>query len=128
MIGHGSLLSRILYTWADIYSKQLQSGDDYSLLKPTYSIWLLAENLIATDNDHLHACHLLRDTKGRTLLNHGGIWLLELDKFRTGVVRNEHERWLQFFRKADQFDDDEITRLDDHPGDETGHDHIASIF
>ncbi|WP_204369209.1 Rpn family recombination-promoting nuclease/putative transposase [Methylocucumis oryzae] len=38
------LPARMIYNWADIYSQQLQSGQDYSLLKPTYAIWLLAEN------------------------------------------------------------------------------------
>ena len=30
-----------MYTWADIYSQQLQGGEKYHQLRPTYSIWLL---------------------------------------------------------------------------------------
>ena len=104
LLGYGHLSARILYTWADIYSQQLQSGNDYRLLKPTYSIWLLAENLIPDDGDYLHA-YQLRDAKGRTLLDHGGIWLLELDKFSTQTVENEQQRWLQFFKAGEQLDD-----------------------
>ena len=107
MLNYGHLSARILYTWADIYSQQLQSGNDYRLLKPTYSIWLLAENLIAGDDDYLHA-YQLRDAKGRTLLDHGGIWLLELDKFSTQTVENEQQRWLQFFKAGEQLDDIEL--------------------
>ncbi|HLA35532.1 MAG TPA: Rpn family recombination-promoting nuclease/putative transposase, partial [Rhodocyclaceae bacterium] len=104
LLVYGHLSARILYTWADIYSQQLQSGNDYRLLKPTYSIWLLAENLIPDDGDYLHA-YQLRDAKGRTLLDHGGIWLLELDKFSTQTVENEQQRWLQFFKAGEQLDD-----------------------
>ncbi|HLA35301.1 MAG TPA: Rpn family recombination-promoting nuclease/putative transposase [Rhodocyclaceae bacterium] len=104
LLGYGHLSARILYTWADIYSQQLQSGNDYRMLKPTYAIWLLAENLVASDTDYLHA-YQLRDAKGRILLDHGGIWLLELDKFSTQTVENEQQRWLQFFKAGEQLDD-----------------------
>ncbi|CAK0771593.1 conserved hypothetical protein [Gammaproteobacteria bacterium] len=104
LVSYHYLPARILYTWADIYSQQLQSGNDYTLLRPTYAIWLLAENLIPNDNDYLHAFQL-RDTKGRMLINHGGIWLLELEKFATQLIENEQQRWLQFFKTGDQLDD-----------------------
>ncbi|MGH8557592.1 MAG: Rpn family recombination-promoting nuclease/putative transposase [Methylococcales bacterium] len=68
---YGHLPVRMLYTWADIYSQQLASGQDYHLLNPTYSIWLLAENLIA-DEDYAHN-YKLRDDNGRMLIEHGGI-------------------------------------------------------
>ncbi|HLA35125.1 MAG TPA: Rpn family recombination-promoting nuclease/putative transposase, partial [Rhodocyclaceae bacterium] len=80
MVSYRHLLSRILYTWTDIYSQQLQSGAEYHKLQPTYSIWLLAEDSIPEDDDYLHAFKM-RDAKGRALSDHGGIWLLELDKF-----------------------------------------------
>ena len=41
------LPARILYGWADLYSAQLASGQDYGDLKPTYAIWLLGETLLA---------------------------------------------------------------------------------
>ena len=104
LLGYAHLPARMVYAWADIYSQQLQSGDDYRLLKPTYAIWLLAENLIATDDDYLHA-YQMRDAQGRSLIDHGGIWLLELDKFGVPTVENEQQRWLQFFKAGEQLDD-----------------------
>ena len=101
---HCHLPARILYNWAEMYSQQLQSGNDYSLLRPTYAIWLLGENLIRTDNDYLHAYRFC-DKQGRTLVDHGGVWLLELAKFTSQCIENEQQRWLQFFRKGDQLDD-----------------------
>ena len=84
---------------ADIYSQQLQSGDDYHLLQPTYSIWLLNDNVVADDQDYLHE-YKLRDANGHCLIEHGGIWLLELEKFNDRKVRNEEERWLLFFKEG----------------------------
>ncbi len=95
---------RIVYNWADIYSQQLKSGDDYGQLKPTYAIWLLAENLLTGDNDYSHH-YKLRDDQGRTFTQHGGIWLLELNKFNTSHIDSEEERWLMFFKEGEQLND-----------------------
>ena len=99
-----SLLSRILYTWADLYSQQLHSGQDYTALQPTYSIWLLAESLFPNDPDYARNFQL-RDNRGQTLTNHGGIWLLELNKFATQQVDTEQQRWLKFFKEGEQLND-----------------------
>lgn len=107
LLSYFHLPARILYTWADIYSQQLQNGNDYHLLRPTYAIWLLAENLLPNDSDYLHA-YQLRDTKGRALLDHGGIWLLELEKFTAQRIETEQQRWLQFFKDGDRLDDSEL--------------------
>ena len=107
MVSYRHLLSRILYTWTDIYSQQLQSGAEYHKLRPTYSIWLLAEDSIPEDDDYLHAFKM-RDAKGRALSDHGGIWLLELDKFGSQTAENDHQRWLLFFKQGEQLDDDAL--------------------
>ncbi len=98
------LHNRVLYNWADIYSQQLQRGSDYRLLKPTYAIWLLGENLIQTDSDYRHI-YQFRDEQARILMNHGGIWLLELEKFSVQRIENEQQRWLQFFKDGEKLDD-----------------------
>jgi predicted transposase/invertase (TIGR01784 family) len=94
-----------LYTWADIYTKQLQQGLDYRQLRPTYSIWLLAENLIKADSDYIHSFKI-RDNKGRCLSQHCGIWLLELEKFNAQQIENEQQRWLNFFKTGEQLNDE----------------------
>ena len=103
LINRAYLPERIVYNWADIYSQQLHSGDDYTLLKPTYAIWLLAENLLKNDDDYLH-CYKLRDQKNRNLID-GGIWLLELTKFSASSIKSEDERWLKFFKDGEELDD-----------------------
>lgn len=107
MVAHTDLPERIIYNWTDIYSQQLKSGEDYGILKPTYSIWLLADSLLNNDANYFH-CYKLRDEKGQILVNAGGIWLLELEKFKADTVKSEEQRWLQFFKKGEQLDDNTL--------------------
>ncbi len=107
LTSYGHLPARIIYNWADIYSQQLKSGQDYLQLRPTYSIWLLAENLISDDNETVHH-YKMRDEQGNTLTQHGGIWLLELKKFKANHVETEDQRWLKFFREGEQLNDEAL--------------------
>lgn len=104
LLNYPSLPARILYNWADIYTQQLQSGQDYGLLKPTYTIWLLAENVLKNDSVYLHN-YKLRDESGAQLHEHGGIWLVELNKFNIPEVETEDQRWLKFFKDGESLDD-----------------------
>ena len=105
LVNFANLSERIVYNWADIYSQQLQQGEGYHQLMPTYSIWLLAENLIKEDLDYIHVFKM-RDNKGRALNNHCGIWLLELQKFSAPQVENEQQRWIRFFKEGEQLNDE----------------------
>jgi len=107
LTGYGHLPARIIYNRADIYSQQLKSGQDYLQLRPTYSIWLLAENLISDDNETVHH-YKMRDEKGNTLTQHGGIWLPELKKFKANHIETEDQRWLKFFREGEQLNDEAL--------------------
>jgi len=44
------LAERMLFNWASIYHSQLTSGQDYTKLKPTTSIWLLEDALFSPEN------------------------------------------------------------------------------
>jgi predicted transposase/invertase (TIGR01784 family) len=103
---YSDLPARMVYTWGDIYCKQLQSGSDFANLKPTYSIWLMGKNAIKDDDKYVHA-YKLRDDTGKLLTDHGGIWLLELEKFSTVHVENEQERWIQFFKTGNSLNDEQ---------------------
>jgi predicted transposase/invertase (TIGR01784 family) len=107
LTSYSHLPARIIYNWADIYSQQLKSGQDYGELKPTYAIWLLAENLITDDSDYVHH-YKVRDEQGKTFTQHGGIWLLELDKFKANRIESEDQRWLQFFKVGEQLNDESL--------------------
>ncbi|WPL19662.1 PD-(D/E)XK nuclease family transposase [Thiorhodovibrio winogradskyi] len=107
LLSYRDLPARISYGWADLYSSQLSDGEPYSTLKPTYAIWLLAEDLLPDPDAYLHDFRL-RDPQGRSLLNHGGIWLLELNKFHAEWVNTEQERWLKFFKEGVTLDTDAL--------------------
>ena len=107
LTSYSHLPARIIYNWADIYSQQLKSGQDYGELRPTYAIWLLAENLITDDSDYVHH-YKVRDEQGKTFTQHGGIWLLELDKFKANRIESEDQRWLQFFKVGEQLNDESL--------------------
>jgi predicted transposase/invertase (TIGR01784 family) len=107
LTSYGSLPARIVYNWADIYSQQLKSGEDYKKLQPTYAIWLLAENLIPNDKRYAHHFKF-RDEQGGTLVEHGGIWLLELNKFNAQRVESEEQRWLKFFKEGEELNDEAL--------------------
>ena len=98
------LPARILYTWADLYSQQLRSGQDYGQLRPTYAIWILAQHLLRDDPAYAHRYRLC-DERGRRLIDHGGIWLMELEKFAAEAVETEEQRWLKFFIEGERLDD-----------------------
>jgi len=42
------------------------------------------------------------------LIDHGGIWLLEMNKFAVEHVETEQQRWLKFFKEGERLDE---TRL-----------------
>jgi predicted transposase/invertase (TIGR01784 family) len=104
LVSYASLPARILYNWTDVYSQQLKSGQDYDQLRPTYSIWLLAEKLLPDDSEYMHH-YKMRDEQGQALSQHGGIWLLELSKFNVNQVEREDQRWLKFFKDGEQLND-----------------------
>ena len=105
LVYFGYLPARMLYTWSDVYSQQLQSGEKYYKLNPTYSIWLLAENAIKHDDQYIHR-YKFRDEAGIPLIEHGGIWVFELEKFNSQVIDNEQARWLRFFKEGKQLNDE----------------------
>ena len=113
------LPARILYGWADLYSAQLASGEDYLDLKPTYAIWLLGESLLPAVPGYAHRYRFC-DAAGRTLLDHGCIALFELPKFAAEQasaeqrapgqmeVATEAERWLKLFVEGEHLDPDNL--------------------
>ena len=151
LLVYPALPSRMVYTWADLYSQQLQSGQDYETLQPTYAIWLVAENVIAGDERYARE-YRFRDDKGVSLGrclssvasgssvrrpvakkrrvarvpedstafapaaaawparsdDHGGIWLLELNKFQVERIETEQQRWLKFFKEGERLDDEAL--------------------
>ena len=99
LLTYRHLPERMVYTWCDIISQQLQSGHDYSLLKPVYSIWLLAENLLPGETDYAHE-YKLQNRQGRSLADLGGIHLLELKLSRRNGSKPRNNAGYNSSKKA----------------------------
>ncbi len=107
LITFPDLAARILYAWADLYSQQLQSGQEYGELQPTYVIWILEQSLLAERPEYAHR-FTLRDDHGRPLLEHGSIRLFELSKFAVETVASDAERWLKFLAEGERLDPERL--------------------
>ncbi|WP_204369208.1 PD-(D/E)XK nuclease family transposase [Methylocucumis oryzae] len=69
-------------------------------------MWL-SDNLLTDDSHYAHH-YKLRDEHGCLLTQHGGIWILELNKFNAKHIESEEQRWLQFFKTGEQLNDDAL--------------------
>ncbi|MDQ5910578.1 MAG: hypothetical protein QG599_2675, partial [Pseudomonadota bacterium] len=107
LLNVADLPARMLYGWADLYSGQLKDGDNYGELKATYGIWLLGQRLWSDRKEALHRFQM-RDEQGRSLVGHGGVWLVELSKWTVGAVETEQQRWLSFFAEGERLDDEHL--------------------
>jgi len=47
------------------------------------------------------------DEQGKAFTQ-GGIWLLELNKFKVNRIESEDQRWLQFFKVGEQLNDESL--------------------
>ncbi len=68
------------------------------------AIWILDQSLRPDDSAYARR-YRVRDDRGYDLIDHGSIWVLELNKFAAAQVETERERWLKFFKEAERFDE-----------------------
>ncbi|MBF0259837.1 MAG: Rpn family recombination-promoting nuclease/putative transposase [Desulfamplus sp.] len=98
---HRALENRILYNWSAIYHSALKKGEHYKKLKPVFSIWILDTPLFP-DIEAYHLIFRPYDVTNKIeLTNHMTIHLLQLAMFNENdKITNEKERWLYFFKQA----------------------------
>jgi predicted transposase/invertase (TIGR01784 family) len=104
LLAHRGLPQRMLYSWADLYAKQIESGDQYHMLQPAYSIWLLDADLNRGGSEPIHR-YKWKDESKQPLAEHGGIWLIELKKCHWDQVVTEEQRWLKLFKEGQTLND-----------------------
>ena len=113
---NASIAERILFNWACIYHSQLTSGEDYTQLKPTTSIWLLEDTMFTPDKSQIdklfdkysHIKFQPYETElNFALTDHLNIHLLQLPFFRTEKnIKDDKDRWLYFFKEGHNLDID----------------------
>ena len=112
------LAERMLFNWATIYHSQLTSGQDYTQLKPTTSIWLLEDALFSPEtsvkkgekNKYLHLNFRPYDKNVKIYLsNHLDIHILQLPFFKTDqLIKDDKDRWLYFFKEGHNLEIDNL--------------------
>ena len=105
---HPGLKERMLYTWSAIYHSQLGKGDDYTLLEPVISIWVVTGVLF----DETRLCHLpfciANPKTGISLNGHFAVHVLQLPKWKMRKNRiSEKDRWIYLFKEGGNTDVDD---------------------
>jgi len=109
----------MLYNWATIYHSHLTSGQDYTQLKPTTSIWLLEDKLFSPEKDavdqfdnYLHLNFQPYDVNANIYLsNHLEIHVLQLPFFKKEqLIQDDKDRWLYFFKEGQNLEIDKLPK------------------
>jgi predicted transposase/invertase (TIGR01784 family) len=116
---HSGLVKRIVFYGCEVYAGQLKAGDDYSKLKPVYSICLLLGQLWDDSPKVHHAFRLEDRDSGRLLLDTLEIHTLELGWYNLQeselATASLLDRWLYWLLHAHQYDAKELGSLFPQP-------------
>ena len=109
------LIQRIVFYGCEIYAGQLRSGDDYSELKPAFSICIL-EGMLWKDSAKVHHAFQFTDREtGRILGNTLEIHTLELGRYHLSEsdlpTASLMDRWLYWLLHAHEYEPEELLRL-----------------
>jgi predicted transposase/invertase (TIGR01784 family) len=113
------LRREIVFYGCEVYAGQLKAGDDYSVLKPVYSICLLEGQLWDDFPKVNHAFRLEDRDSGRLLLDTLEIHTLELGWYNLQESELETasllDRWLYWLLHAHQYDAKKLGSLFPQP-------------
>ena len=113
------LRREIVFYGCEVYAGQLKAGDDYSVLKPVYSICLLEGQLWDDFPKVNHAFRLEDRDSGRLLLDTLEIHTLELGWYNLQESELETasllDRWLYWLLHAHQYDAKKLGSLFSQP-------------
>jgi predicted transposase/invertase (TIGR01784 family) len=116
---HSGLVKRIVFYGCEVYAGQLKAGDDYSKLKPVYSICLLLGQLWDDVPKVHHAFRLEDRDSGRLLVDTLEIHTLVLGWYNLQESELETasllDRWLYWLLHADQYDAQTLGSLFSQP-------------
>lgn len=112
---YSGLIKRIVFYGCEIYAGQLKTGDDYSQLKPVFSICLLSGVLWGDSSKVHHAFRLSDRDSGRVLRDTLEIHTLELGWYNLGradlASASMLDRWLYWLLHAHELEPEELMRL-----------------
>ncbi len=109
------LVQRIVFYGCEIYAGQLNAGDDYTQLRPVYSICLVNGILWKEAEKVHHAFQLADRDSGRILEKTIEIHTLELGRYNLVEVElataSMRDRWLYWFLHAHEYQPEALLKL-----------------
>ena len=95
---------RVLFNASKAYVKQLNRGEDYSLLKPVYSLNLVNEVFEPDHEDYYHYYHLVHEEHTEKVIDGLHLVFVELPKFtpHTFTEKKMQVLWLRFLTEIDE--------------------------
>ncbi|NMM63257.1 PD-(D/E)XK nuclease family transposase [Clostridium sp. P21] len=102
---------RAFYYWAKVYSDQMESGNDFTLLRKTISINILDFNYLEEEDFH-NVYRVYNEKSNKELSNLFEMHFIELDKFKKDFneVNSTLDRWIAFLNRAYELDLDRIPK------------------
>lgn len=109
------LIKRVVFYGCEVYAGQFKAGDDYSKLKPVFSICLLEGTLWAKSPKVHHAFRLTDAQSGRTLSHTLEIHTLELGWYNLKeadlLTASALDRWIFWLMHAHEYDRETLLNL-----------------
>ncbi|MGN7610824.1 Rpn family recombination-promoting nuclease/putative transposase [Magnetococcales bacterium HHB-1] len=102
---YGALRARMIYTLCDLYTSQLDEGQNYRKLKPVIAIWVISEILLQNSFAFHHHFQLYDQQHRLPLHDHLSLHVLELKKWREKQHFDPLDRWMKFLREGKNLDD-----------------------
>ena len=95
---------RVLFNASKAYVKQLNRGEDYSLLKPVYSLNLVNEVFEPELDDYYHYYHLVHEEYTDKVIDGLHLIFVELPKFtpHTFTEKKMQVLWLRYLTEIDE--------------------------
>jgi predicted transposase/invertase (TIGR01784 family) len=105
MAGTDGYRQRILYYWSKLHQSQLQTGDTYVKLMPTYSVSVLNYKEFEDNGDDIHSIFELRERQNGSLYSPDlQLHFLELPKYKQWkkkMLSNSNQAILQKYKLLD---------------------------
>ena len=104
MVWSAEFKQRVLFNASKAYVKQLNRGEDYSLLKPVYSLNLVNEVFEPELDDYYHYYHLVHEEHTEKVIDGLHLVFVELPKFtpHTFTEKKMQVLWLRYLTEIDE--------------------------
>ena len=104
MVWSAEFKQRVLFKASKAYVKQLNRGEDYSLLKPVYSLNLVNEVFEPELDDYYHYYHLVHEEHTDKVIDGLHLVFVELPKFtpHTFTEKKMQVLWLRYLTEIDE--------------------------